>query len=101
MGGPHVVAEELQEPAHSPGGVDVVINHEDARAPALGVSGLSGRVGLRQRRGNGGQPNDELAPLAGPLAGRYDRPAVHLGEALHERQTNAEPALRARSERSP
>ena len=43
----------------------------------------------------GGQPDGELAPLAGAFARGGDAPAVHLDELLDERQADPEPALGA------
>ena len=42
-----------------------------------------------------GQPDDEFAAEPGPLASRFDAAAVHADEALHQRQSDAESALRS------
>ena len=47
--------------------------------------------GVRQQ----GQPHGEPAAAARPVAGAGHRSAVHLDEAAHQRQPDAEPALRA------
>ena len=40
-----------------------------------------------------GQPDDELAALARPVAARRDRAAVHLDERPHQAQADPQPAL--------
>ena len=47
-----------------------------------------------RRLDHDGQPHDELRPLARPLASGLDPAAVHLHQPLHQRQTDAQPALR-------
>ena len=41
-----------------------------------------------------GEPDDELAPLAGPVAPGLDAPAVHLGQLLDDGQADAQAPLR-------
>src|SRR5439155_25732681 len=43
----------------------------------------------------GGQTHDKLAAAARSFAERSDRPAVQVHQAPNERQTDAQPALRA------
>ena len=43
----------------------------------------------------GGQADDELAALVGAVAVRLDAAAVHLDQPAHQRQADAQPALRA------
>ena len=47
----------------------------------------------------GGEPDDELAPLADAFAPGGDAPSVHLDELLHHREADPEAPLRA-SERA-
>ena len=96
MGDPDLVARELQEPGHPVGRVHVVVDDEDSQAvgrrPSSGPPSESapGAGGL-----GGGEPDDELAPLAGAVARRGDGAAVQLGERPDERQPDARAPLRA------
>ena len=49
----------------------------------------------RRRLRRSGQPDGELAALAAPVAVRRDRAAVQLDEAAHDREPEAEAAVRA------
>ena len=78
------------------GGVDVVVDDQDAagrparaarrRGPAPGRRG--GPVAGRGRR------TTNSLPWPGPSLCGLDRPAVHLDQPPHERQADAQPALR-------
>src|SRR6202022_57654 len=48
----------------------------------------------RHLPGRGGQPDDELAAMPGPLAERVDGAAVKLDQAAHQREADPEAALR-------
>ena len=59
---------------------------------------LARRAGARLRGPSAGgdrQAHDELAALARAVALRLDGAAVHLDQPLHQRQADAQPALRA------
>ena len=67
------------------------------RKPRAGVASPALPIGVGPWAGRqgGGEPDDELAPLAGAVARRGDGAAVQLGERPDERQADAQPALRA------
>ena len=79
------------------GGVLIVVDDEDAAArgidrpryPGAAVPSIHARVVRGQR-----QADDELAPLALAVAPRQGGPAVHLDQLAHQRQPDAQPALR-------
>ena len=92
-------AEQLQHHAHGLGRVDVVIDHQHAQAnDGAGAAAVSTRAGggrlLRLARGQR-QAHHELRALAEAFAVRRDRAAVHLDQAAHQGQSNAESVLRA------
>ena len=81
VGDPDLVARELQEPGHPVRRVHVVVDDEHPEA-----SGARSRGSPFPSDGpgpglGGGEPDDELAPLAGAVARRGDGAAVQLGRA--------------------
>ena len=66
----------------------------------VGSSSSLGRSRFAERRLRGDrQADDELAPLARPVAAGLDAPAVQLDQPLDQRQADAEPALRPHQRR--
>ena len=94
-------AKELQHEGHALGSIGVVVDHEHA-ARRRGRRHRRGRLGGHPRRRRcrvGGhrharQPHDEPAAGHHALAVRLHRAAVHLHDAAHQRETDAQPALR-------
>ena len=103
VGGLDLVAQVAQEIGDALGGVLVVVDDEDAlaarvrgRLRADGRRGPAGRYHLeRCPAGRERKLDDELAPLARPVAVRRHLTAVQLDEAAHDRQAETEAALRA------
>ncbi len=90
-------AEHLQQQAHAVRGITVVIHHEDA-----GQGQAGRRLGLFRRRNAAlaeRQAHRELASAAGTVARRDHAPAVQLDQIAHQREADAQPALRMPSAR--
>jgi hypothetical protein len=93
-----LVAAELEQDRQAVGGILVVVDDQDAasrrrhggtavmRAPALRQAEVR-----RHRR----KPHHELAAEPEARTRDLDGAAVHLDQALHERQADAEPPARA------
>src|SRR3989442_16025507 len=75
------------------GRIDVVVHDQDPPA-LLGARRRSLLGRPRLLPGRGGQPDDELAALPGPLAECLDGAAVQLDQAAHQREADPEAALR-------
>ena len=87
-------AEQLEQHRKAVGGVAVVVDHQHA-ACACGVPVRRRAGSPRPRRGRRKrQPHDELAAVARPSLCAVDRAAVQLDQASHQRQPDAEAALR-------
>ena len=87
-------AQHLQEEGEAFRGVAVVVDDQHAPlAPRVVHLRVRWR-GRGSRRLHERQAHDELAAAAGPLAARFHGAAVHLGQPLHQREPDAEPALR-------
>jgi hypothetical protein len=87
-------AQQPEQHGQGVGGVDVVIDHQDAAEGrcilGLGIRCLS-RRGLRL--GGQGQVQPEFAALALAFAERLHAAAVHLDQAAHQGQPDAQAAL--------
>ena len=89
------VAEELEHHGHRSGRVlgcrpppgCAARSRRPGRPPGAGPRAAA-REPLRRHR----EPDGEGAPLARPVALGRDRPAVHLDQALHQREPDPEPA---------
>lgn len=98
MGDRGAVAPKFEQRCDRLGGVLVVVDHEDSVARAHPFVYVAGRRRRRCRRVVRGErePDDEGAPRPWARAVGCDAPAVHLDQALDERQADAQTARRAR-----
>src|SRR3954468_9248936 len=95
VGYPRIVARHPQEFGHPARRVHSVLDDEHPEPSNRRYRGPSRRDGRGGgRSSSGGEPDDELAPRAGPTARRRHGAAVQLGERPDERQPDAEPPFR-------
>ncbi len=91
----HVLPELVQQHAEGIRGLEVVLDDQETRAAklprAIGASGLGSRRGRWKRR----ELDRERGPAALALAPNAHAPAVQLGDALHDREPDPEPADRS------
>ena len=59
------------------------------------TGGQRDAVSIELRCGHGGQPDGERRSAGVAIAGRVNAAAMHLGEALHQRQADSQPTARA------
>ena len=89
-----VVAPEPHDPHQAIGGLNVIIDHQDAQRSPLDLGRFEPWLGfLRDRHVEPWQADDELATLPYTRAGGGHTPAVHHDQAPHQGQTDAQPAL--------
>src|SRR6185503_2393767 len=94
----NVLTHTRQELAEHVDGIAGVVDDQNAARPQLAeVNGAGGQCGYRSGHdsdvGNERQVDDEFAAFAGAFAEDVDLAAVHLDEALGERQSDAESSL--------
>jgi hypothetical protein len=94
MGEAHFEIAAAKQSAQSLGGIEIVIDNEDARAGAIGDRGrgrfADGRGGGRIR---GGEPDGKCAAAAGAFGPGGNGAAVKLAQGPHDGEPDAETAL--------
>ncbi len=93
-----LVMQLFQEPHQAVGGVEVIVHDEDALA-LRGIVGTAVVPGLGldsrgQRLGQHGEPDEEFAAGARPLALGLDGPSVLLDQGLDQTQADPQAAVR-------
>ena len=91
---PHLVAVQSQHLRDALGGVDVVVDHQDRGGRDAASARRRGASSAAARRARGSRTTNSAAP-AGALAEGLHRAAVHLDQPAHQRQADAQAALRA------
>ena len=97
VGDVHVGAQQAQQHREAVGGVAVVVDDQDARdAARRGRScGAAGPILAGASPAAIGRRTMNSLPLPETVAARLDAAAVHLDETLHQREPDAQAALRA------